>query len=831
MRADDKNNGPTGAKGELLMLFLASLSVVVTLVVTLSDGGMNWIAGPQLRLILLLSVTAGLALLAIAMLMRIGTQRSVAQAANSETERLRRNLITTEAILKAEPQILIYWEHGEDVRVMVHTMTSVPGVPELAGEILRFGQWLDTAAAEDLKSGLDKLFADGTAFNLLLATRAGAHLEADGRVAAGRAILRLRDVAGYKRDVARVVDQHRVLTRDIAMARALFDALPMPIWMRNADGRLEWVNAAYARSVDVADGPTVVEHQVELLETRQRERVKKALQDGQPFKERTHIITGGERKAHDVVVMRHEQASAGAAIDVAAIEIARGELDRQVAAYDRTLHRVATGIAIFGPDQRLTFFNVAYRDLWQLDADWLGSHPTNSEILDRLRALSRLPETGNYRDWKARILKRSPTAGEYEDWWHLLDGRTIHVLSEQRPDGGVTFLFDDATERLALEMQFNALIGAQRETLDNLTEGVAVFATDGRLRLHNTAFAQIWRLSRATLAEGPHIDEIVAQCRVLHDDPRAWQRISQAVTGISDRRQAIEGQMQRPDGSVIDFSVSPLPDGATLICFSDVTDAKRYERALIERNEALVAADRLKSQFISHVSYELRTPLTNIIGFSELMTNPRTGDLNPKQREYLADISNSSKTLLAIINDILDLTTIDAGALELKLAPVEVRGLIESAVLGVRDRLTRARLTLDVRIADDVKEFIADEARVRQILYNLIANAIGFSSAGGAIRIGCWRDGAMIAFGIEDHGVGIPKDQQRRVFERFESRSHGSKHRGAGLGLSIVKSLTELHGGTWTLDSEPGRGTRVTIKLPEKGRPTPAASEPAANVA
>ena len=222
-----------------------------------------------------------------------------------------------------------------------------------------------------------------------------------------------------------------------------------------------------------------------------------------------HLISGGARKAHDVVVLPLEGASVGAAIDVAALETAQGELVRHVAAYERTLDRVATGVAIFGPDQRLTFFNEAYRKLWQLDADWLATKPSDGELLDRLRELSRLPEVVNYRDWKAKILAGYKTGTEYEDWWHLLDGRTIHVVSAQRPDGGLTYLYDDATERFALESRYNALIDVQRETLDSLKEGVAVFATDGRLKLFNSAFAQIWRLSRSTLGEGPHIDEII----------------------------------------------------------------------------------------------------------------------------------------------------------------------------------------------------------------------------------------------------------------------------------------------------------------------------------
>jgi signal transduction histidine kinase len=289
------------------------------------------------------------------------------------------------------------------------------------------------------------------------------------------------------------------------------------------------------------------------------------------------------------------------------------------------------------------------------------------------------------------------------------------------------------------------------------------------------------------------------------------------VTSFSDQREPLEGQMIRPDLSVIDYAATPLPDGGTLLAFADVTYSKRYERALVERNEALVTADRLKNQFIGHVSYELRTPLTNIIGFSELLASPHVGELNAKQKEYLEDISSSSKTLLAIIDDILDLATIDAGSLELKLTQVNVEAVIDDAIIGIRERAARASLTLDIGVADDATEFVADEQRVRQILYNLLSNAVGFSKPGDVIHLSCWREAGQMVFTVEDQGVGIPKEQQRRVFERFESRSQGSKHRGAGLGLSIVKSLVDLHGGDMTLNSEPGRGTRITVRFPERG--------------
>ena len=184
----------------------------------------------------------------------------------------------------------------------------------------------------------------------------------------------------------------------------------------------------------------------------------------------------------------------------------------------------------------------------------------------------------------------------------------------------------------------------------------------------------------------------------------------------------------------------PLPDGGTLLTYVDVSDAKHAERALIERTEALEAADRLKTAFISHVSYELRTPLTNIIGFSELLASPIAGPLTDRQRDYLNDIRLSGRTLLAIIDDILDLATIDAGTLELKLSPVKVRDVIDQAVQGVQERLKQNDIALDIDIEPGIDEFVADGRRVTQMLYNLLSNAIGFSDAGGKIALGCGRE-------------------------------------------------------------------------------------------
>jgi signal transduction histidine kinase len=345
-----------------------------------------------------------------------------------------------------------------------------------------------------------------------------------------------------------------------------------------------------------------------------------------------------------------------------------------------------------------------------------------------------------------------------------------------------------------------------------LREGVAVFGPDGRLRLHNSARFD-WRLNPLRLESEPHIDEIVNWCRVLHDAPEEWERVNAAVTAIASERCPFESQLNRLDGSVIACCALPLPDGGTLLTFNDISDAKRAERALIERAEALEEADRIKTTFIQHVSYELRTPLTNIIGFTELLGSPFAGELSGKQREYLDDISLSGRTLLSIIDDILDLATIDAGTFELKTSTVKVRDVIEAAAHGLRERLKQSSVELQISIAPDVDTLVADGRRVTQILYNVLSNAIGSSPQGEAVVLNCSRDHSRLAFTVEDKGCGIPPEYQPFVFDRFESRTLGSRRRGAGLGLALVKSLVELHGGTVAL-LEPGRGTWVRVLLP-----------------
>ena len=273
-------------------------------------------------------------------------------------------------------------------------------------------------------------------------------------------------------------------------------------------------------------------------------------------------------------------------------------------------------------------------------------------------------------------------------------------------------------------------------------------------------------------------------------------------------------KLERKDGSVLDCMTMPLPDGATMLTFQDITDTENVERALRERNEALETADQMKVDFVHHVSYELRSPLTTIIGFAHFLSDPVTGPLTAKQAEYLGYITTSTNALLAIINNILDLATIDAGAMSLNLGPVDIRKTIEAAAEGIQDRLATDRIKLKVDVDRQYRQLRRRRAPRRAGAVQSARQRRRFLAAGRAVTVSARRTEHSVVFAVTDRGPGIPPDVKDKVFDWFESHSNGSRHRGAGLGLSLVRSFVELHGGKVRVDSIVGKGTTVTCDFP-----------------
>jgi len=770
-------------------------------------------AGPAAALPVILPwAIAVVAALAAAGLWSAGRRRAARLAAARDAAEVERARLS--GIVEAFPGGVLY-------RSEAGAWRATPGLLALlglaAGDTLPIETVLSAVAEEDrdeLRAAIAALRERGTGFDRRVRLAGSDRsVRAIGRRGAGTPAV---DGIAFLDDSTAAAAEQDATAESDRLGR-LLDTLPIPVWMRDAELALTYCNAAFAQTAD-APAAEAVAAGVEIgggakaLAARARDL-------GMPQSESQHVVVAGKRRLFNLVeVPLPDGGLAGHALDMTSLEETQSELARHIAAHADVLEALNTGIVIYGPDARVKFFNTAFQELFELDTRLLGNEPTMGEVLEAMRERRRTEEVPNFPAYKRdRVKQLMSVIGPLEELLHLPNGSTLRTLAAPHPFGGVLITYEDVTDRLALERSYNTLIEVQRESIDNLYEGIAVFGSDGRLKLSNPAFARMWGLAPEELTGEPHISDIVERTRRFFDPRKDWAALKERIIGRLSARETIRDRLERPDGSVLDHVSVPLPDGGSLLTYIDVTDSTRVERALRERNAALETADRLKSEFIANVSYELRTPLNAIIGFAEILNLQYFGTLNERQVEYSRGIVEASQRLLALINDILDIATIEAGHLQLDLASVDLRTLFGALQVLAGERARNCELGLELTCAPDVGLVVADERRLKQAIYNLISNAIKFTPPGGRITVTAMRDAEEVSITVVDTGVGIPPEDQQRVFEKFAQIGNAPRHGGAGVGMALVRSLIELHGGSVSLESQPGQGTTVTCRIPAKG--------------
>lgn len=743
------------------------------------------------------------------------------------------------SVLGAHPGVILVWQ-GEDIDVDADDITppDIHGSPVALASLLRFTddavsvdpavriiEGLADLEARDA-SGIDstlrirlrELAEQGQPFSLTIIGQNGRFLEADGRTAGARVVVWITDstIKGLEESSARgrLEEARQVIARDPTAFLDMLGKAPFPAWRISGVGRLQWANSAY---VDVVDGDNldrVLERQV-MLDEKAVEQIRKTLTDGKEIDETRHIAIKGERRAMRVLSFPLSGGVGAMAFDVTEQERARDELDKHVRAHDETLNHVADAVAIFSSERKLTFHNRAFAKMWDLDEGFLLDMPSHGQLLDRLRERRKLPAQAEYAKWRAEELSYYlDISGIEEDEWHLPDNRTLKVTRQRHPMGGLLILFKDITSELDLRTKYNAMIKTQSKTLDSLHEAVVVFGSDGRLKLSNSAFAELWGVEEELLKDEPDYDDIADFCVPLFHDRDTWRAIKAHITDPG-ARQETTGEMRRSDGSILTYVTKPLPDGNTLIGFADVSAQRSVETALRDRAEAFETADRLKTEFVKNVSYQLRSPLQTILGYGEFLQMERIGDLNEAQRDKVDAICEASNHLNDLIGNILDLAMIEAGRMDLDISEVDLKALIGEAVsIGVTNAAdTEVEVVAD--IAADLGRIEADEKRIRQVLFNLVSNALRFTDPGGKVTISAERMGDTAKLTVKDNGRGIPAEDQATRFDSFTS----SDRRGAGLGLSLVKHFVQLHGGNVGIKSRPGGGTEVVCWIPVEATP------------
>lgn len=642
-------------------------------------------------------------------------------------------------------------------------------------------------------------------------------------------VLWVEDTTMFKHEQDELFSSLADLQKDIHEYRTVLDHLPQSVWITDEAGKIEWCNKVYEELAhNERDNLIGEQDNFNPILTDPRkisvtEMARNAWDANEPDTCPGRIITNGKRRLMDVHVVpaKKEQFIVHSAYDITEQEELRAELKRYVTANAELLENLSTAIAIFSADHKLEFYNQAFSALWGMEDQWLNSNPVLGDILEKLRDMRRLPEQANFRDYKKSWLDMfTSLIHQYQDMLYLPDGVAIRLMVVPHPMGGLMMTFEDVTSRLELESSYNTLIAVQRETLDNLSEGVAVFGSDARLRLYNPSYLKQWKLNPEDADKKPHINELAEKKKTFFKGRGIkWNDIKERLISHVINRSENHETIMRTDGVILECNSVMLPDGGVMVTYRDVTDSANVQQALEDKNQALIDAEKLKTDFLANVSYQLRTPLNAISGFSEILNNEYFGEINDKQREYTQGITDAAGRLASLIDDILDLSSIEAGYLRLDKAKVDIITLLESVYELTRDWAGMETLKIRKDFPKETPgEFVLDERRIKQAVINIIRNAISYTPSGGIITLSLKDEKDKVYIIINDTGIGIPEDEKHKIFEPFKTitRSEDSASRpNTGLGLSLAKNIIAMHDGDIEVESILGEGTTVTICLPK----------------
>lgn len=417
-----------------------------------------------------------------------------------------------------------------------------------------------------------------------------------------------------------------------------------------------------------------------------------------------------------------------------------------------------------------------------------------------MQAFAILMQTGELRDFEFVLMTMLGTEIFLE-----VNGKLLFRDSELIGGMGIG---RDVTERKRIEKQLQIFSRAVESAYDS----TVITDLHGKIMYTNSAASRIFNWQTDML--------IGAHAAIFYPERSQTEwLIEQAIAGgwsgevICNRRNG--------DSFPALVSVSPVLDErnrptAVSMITRDITQQKQTEAELAAKHDELERASQMKSDFLANMSHELRTPLTSILGFSSILQKQIFGVLNSKQQIYIHQIYQSGQHLLGLINDVLDLSKVEAGQLRLELAPIVVDEICEKTLALVSEQARLKDLTINSAIQPGLEPLMADELRVRQMLLNLLSNAIKFSNEGGEIGLTVQPNGEFLDLAVWDQGIGIPEDKQHLLFRPFQQvdGSLSRKHEGTGLGLALTKKLAELHSGTVVMQSKEGEGSQFTIRLP-----------------
>jgi len=773
--------------------------------------------------LLLLAILAGLVLLYSGLRARADAAGAVDASAQLQT------------ILDGSPAIVTVIRSGGRIE-MTQRMADWLGLdapPRSIAELATGGTGLSADDAARLIADVTAAQRSGRAFvrSVRLQGSARAITFRGGRApgemgATGAVLLWAFDATDSEAEIARLGSETARLGEAYESLTGLIEAAPMPMWYRATDLRLAMVNSAYVDAVEGRDAADVVARGLELVEGSGRggplAGAAVAREQGRPHQQVLPATINGARRSLQIYdVPLPSGGVAGFAIDIEELEQARSGAKRFAEAQRAMLDRLSAGVAQFGGDRSLVFCNQPFRRMFAMRSEWLADRPEFDRVLERMREANRLPEVRDFPSWKAERRDwfmqtgSAQSGGAMEENWHLRGGTHLRVVAQPLPDGGLLLIFEDRTEQVQLASARDTLLRVRTATFDNLFEALGVFAADGRLQLWNNRFRALWGLEEEFLASHPRVDAFAEAAGAKLATPGRSALIPDLVRSATVGRQQRGGRVAFADGRHFEFAGVPLPDGNALFTMLDITDSRRAEQALRDRADALEATDKVKTAFVANMSYELRTPLTSISGFAEMLHGGYAGELTPQAEGYVGAILESVERLGLLVDDVLDLTRAESDRAETDRSDVDLAATVRAAAETILPSAKRRKLDFAIEVARSTGRVNGNPKRLKEVVEHLLRHAVAATPDGGRVLLHTDGNATSARIVVSDDGVGMDAEAVAHAFDRFaESKPMGD--RALGLGLPLAKQFVEAHGGTIELVSEPGAGTLITVELPRR---------------
>lgn len=606
----------------------------------------------------------------------------------------------------------------------------------------------------------------------------------------------------------------------------ILNTLPIYIWQRDIDLKIKYCNKKYADALETSVA-SVIQSNLNLPMMKKNKGAsleQLAMASGKPQTIRKHAIINGSRRLLELteVPMTSKSQQIGYAIDVSEEERLLKEYDKLKIQTNETFNYISVPIAIFDANTNLIFANNAMLKLFDLNEAYVSSSPNFSQILDKLMEERKLMDVDDYQKFKQKLLNyfRDVVAPIYT-FTHIPNGKSLNIMISPNYGGGLIFVFEDITEKLTIEREYNALSAVQKETLEHLHEGILVFGMDNRLRMINPSTRNIWTIPFDKNIEDMHIkDFFTISMDTFESDHEKESWISQVIN-MSEQRKETTGILTFKGKINIDYAYVPLPDGMNLIRFVDITDRAKLEKALVEKTETMQQISNLKSSFIANMSYELKSPINTITGFSEILINQYFGSLNEKQTEYCSSIISSANKLSEMIDILLNLSHIEAGKSKMQYADILISDLFTELINMFVDNINDKKINITTSITASSNTLYIDVNSIKQMLFQMFSMVIKTTQIGGTISldvIDSQNTPNYVDISIKHTGVGMPPEQLDRIRDLLlnDKDIKNVASSTSDFLLLFANHVTRMHNGKLIVNSKQNEYTEIIFRIPTK---------------